>query len=63
LFRNGTFSSATWGAGLSVIPVRRALICCWPGPCLMKSEFVYIVMCRVVRATKMTGSSSDEWIY
>jgi hypothetical protein len=23
----------------------------------------YIVTCRVVRVTKMTGSSSDDWIY
>jgi hypothetical protein len=22
-----------------------------------------IVMCRVVRVTKVTGSSSDDWIY
>jgi hypothetical protein len=24
---------------------------------------IYIVTCRVVRATKMTGCSSDDWIY
>jgi hypothetical protein len=25
--------------------------------------YINIITCRVVRATKMTGSSSDDWIY
>jgi hypothetical protein len=25
--------------------------------------YTYTVTCRVVRATKMTGSSPDDWIY
>jgi hypothetical protein len=38
-----------------------------PGPSTptqtLKTELNYIVTCRGVRATKMTGSSSDDWIY
>jgi hypothetical protein len=29
----------------------------------LKFQRINIVTCRVVRATKMTGSSSDDWIY
>jgi hypothetical protein len=28
-----------------------------------RCRWEYIVTCRMVRATKMTGSSSDDWIY
>jgi hypothetical protein len=30
---------------------------------LSKCVHQYIVTCRLVQATKMTGSSSDDWIY
>jgi hypothetical protein len=28
-----------------------------------KFQYKYIVACRVVRVTKLTGSSSDDWNY
>jgi hypothetical protein len=32
-------------------------------PVLLRVKKLHVVTCRVVRATRKTGSSSDDWIY